>query len=104
MIPKFNPETLKVELAPPTIVENEEQINDYFDYLKSIGGELGAITKEDLEPFYFLMKIPQRFKKESLNRLFELLQQLASAERFSSTEDAKDCMHMIEMYRTEMDM
>lgn len=104
MIPKFNAENLKVELAPSTIVENEEQINDYYAYLKNIGGEMGQITGEDLKPFYYLMNIPQRFKKESLNSLFSLLEQPASSERFYSADIARECIGMIETYRTEMDI
>lgn len=72
--------------------------------MKSIGKDLGSITETDLESFYYLMKIPQRFSKDSLNKIFGLLNQLASAERFEDSTIARECVNMIEMYRMEMDM
>lgn len=104
MIPKFNPENMSVELVAPTIVENDAQLQDYYAYIKSVGTDIGSLTEEDIKPFYFLMKIPQRFSKDALNKLFGLLNQMAGAERFADVATAKECVSMIDMYRTEMDM
>ncbi len=102
MIPKFNPQTLQMEYKLPTLVENDGQLMDYYDYLKSVGDKMGGITEEDIKIFYYLMKIPQKFSKESLNKIFGLINQLASAERFLKVEDARECVNLIETYREEM--
>ena len=104
---KFNPTEntpSKVEYVLPTKIESDKELGDYLTYLKSIGSSMGSITKYDLSAFYYLMKIPQRFSKENLNAIFGFLQQAASAEYFENGEDAKECVSMIENYRTEMDM
>lgn len=93
----------KIEYTLPTLVENDKQLDDYLMYLKSIKG-MGAITNHDLQTFYALMKIPQRFSKDNLKKLFTFMEQAASAEYFESTQDAADCVSLIETYRTEMDM
>lgn len=112
MIPKFNPGSMSnpdaksVEYSLPTKVENDEELQNYFDYLKSIGqGEgMGSITESDLAIFYRLFQIPQRFSKEKVEDLFALLEQLAGAERFESNAVARECVLMIDTYRTELDL
>ena len=105
--PQFRPtvdNVANLEYKLPTKVENNKELDDYLNYLKSIGQSMGSITSHDLEIFYYLMKFPQKFNKENLNRLFTFLNQAARAEYFYDTKDAEDCIAMIETYRTEMDM
>lgn len=104
MPPKFDPQTLQMEYKLPTLVENDGQLIDYYNYLKLIGDKMGSVTEEDLKVFYHLMSMPQKFSRESLNKIFGLINQLASAERFLKIEDARECLLMIETYREEMGM
>lgn len=101
MPPKFNQRILEIEYKLPTLVENDAQLIDYYNYLKSIGDKMGSVTEEDINIFYHLMRIPQKFSKETLNKIFGLINQIASSERFLKTEDAKECVSMIEMYKEE---
>lgn len=110
MIPKFNPESvsapMSIEYKLPTRVENDAELADYIEYLKSIGkGEgMGSITAHDLDIFYRLFAIPQRFSRDKVEELFGPLSHLVSGERFESREEAVECLNMIEHYRTELDL
>lgn len=110
MIPRFTPETastpMHIEYKLPTRVENDTELGDYIEYLKSIGnGEgLGSVTAHDLDIFYHLFTIPQRFSKSKVEELFGLLSHMVSGERFESREEAAECLNMIEHYRTELDL
>jgi hypothetical protein len=77
---------------------------DYYDHLKSIfaGEGLGSITKTDLDVFYGLMQNPNYFTRENLEKIFGLLEQLASAEAFEDMEVARETVRRIEFYKEEL--
>jgi hypothetical protein len=109
MIPKFNPEPgapMNIEYRLPTRVENDAQLEEYYQYLKSIaeGEGMGSVTEHDLNIFYHLFEIPQRFSKMKVEKLFGLLEQMSGGERFESREAAQDCLNMIASYRDELSL
>lgn len=111
MIPKFTAESIHnpmstIQYACPTKVENDAQLEDFFHYLKDIAqeGGMGSIKESDLDIFYHLFQIPQKFDVEKVKKLFALLEQLAGAEKFQDVKVAQDCLSMVEAYRTELDL
>ena len=104
---KYNPtpdEPAKIEYILPTKLENDKELADYFNYLKSISIEMGSITLNDLQPFYYLMNNynPNSFSKEMVLKLFGFLIKSRDAEKFESKEEADKCIGSIEIYRTEL--
>jgi hypothetical protein len=77
---------------------------DYYDYLKSIhkGEKLGSITKTDLDTFYGFMQNPNYFTRENLEKVFGLLEHLASGESFEDIEVAREALRRVELYKEEL--
>lgn len=95
----------KIEYNLPSSIENDAQLSDYFEYLKSIATGIGSIKSIDMEPFYYLMDLPggpNKFDKGLVLKLFGFLSKSRDAERFEDANDAMKCIAKIEDYRTEM--
>jgi hypothetical protein len=84
----------------PVALDSNEQLELYFNYLKDID----IITEQDVQILYYLMKDPRKLDLDKVKALFTLLEQSRGAEKFENMSLANECIGMIEVYRTELDL
>lgn len=106
MIPKFNPQEIKVDYVLPTKLENDRELRMYREYIVHIvqGEGMGSVTKTDVALLYSLFEHSDRFTKEQVKETCSLFEHVASAEAFESVELARECLSRIDSYRTEYDI
>jgi hypothetical protein len=98
-----------MELPPlPREPSPQERVINFYDYLKNIRANEGmeSITRSDMDIFEMILDDVRTNSKKydfaQLDKLFTLIEQLASAESFVDRTDKDRALTLIQLFRDEL--